>query len=161
MIFPKLHTLSEKPKGEKQMENDTVKLLRECDAGVKMGVASIDEVLDCVTLQELEDYLIDCKSKHKTLEEEIRQELCELDEVGKKPSPMAKSMSWLKTNVKMMAKKTDATVADLMIDGCDMGVKSLSRYLNQYPTADAKAKELATRLVSLEEEMSKHLRAYL
>ena len=30
------------------IEQDTIKLLRECDAGVKMGVASIDDVLDQV-----------------------------------------------------------------------------------------------------------------
>ena len=27
------------------IEQDTIKLLRECDAGVKMGVSSIDDVL--------------------------------------------------------------------------------------------------------------------
>ena len=30
------------------IESDTIKLLRECDAGIKMGVASIDDVLDYV-----------------------------------------------------------------------------------------------------------------
>lgn len=30
------------------VEQDTIKLLRECDAGVKMGVTSIDDVRDYV-----------------------------------------------------------------------------------------------------------------
>ena len=30
------------------VESDTVKLLRECDAGVKMGVDSIEDVIDNV-----------------------------------------------------------------------------------------------------------------
>ena len=30
------------------IEQDTIKLLRECDAGVKMGIASIDDVLSRV-----------------------------------------------------------------------------------------------------------------
>ena len=37
------------------MENqDTLRLLRECDAGAKMGVASIDGVLENVKNQELQ-----------------------------------------------------------------------------------------------------------
>ena len=30
------------------VEQDTIKLLRECDAGIKMGVSSIDEVLQYI-----------------------------------------------------------------------------------------------------------------
>ena len=30
------------------IEQDTIKLLRECDAGVKMGVSSIDDVMEYV-----------------------------------------------------------------------------------------------------------------
>ena len=43
------------------IEQDTIKLLRECDAGVKMGVASIDDVLPHVKSSALEKYLTDCK----------------------------------------------------------------------------------------------------
>ena len=35
------------------IEQDTIRLLRECDAGIKMGVSSIDEVLDYVNSDEL------------------------------------------------------------------------------------------------------------
>lgn len=31
------------------IEQDTIRLLRECDAGIKMGVSSIDEVLEYVS----------------------------------------------------------------------------------------------------------------
>ncbi len=143
------------------MENDTVKLLRECDAGVKMGVSSLDEVLDCIQNEEMKQYLVACKEKHKDLELDIQTHLNELGEDGKNPNPMAKGMSWMKTNFKLMAEKSDATVADLMIDGCDMGVKSLSRYKNQYPAADEKTKRITDRLISLEEEMSQRMRPYL
>lgn len=35
------------------IESDTIKLLRECDAGIKMGVASIEDVLDYVSNTDL------------------------------------------------------------------------------------------------------------
>ena len=79
----------------------------------------------------------------------------------KNPNPMAQSMSWIKTNVKLAMEDTDATVADLMTDGCNMGVKSLSRYLNQYKAADEQSKNIAKRLIQLEEGLSVNMRSYL
>ena len=74
---------------------------------------------------------------------------------------MAQSMSWIKTNVKLAMEDTDATVADLMTDGCNMGVKSLSRYLNQYKAADEQSKNIAKRLIQLEEGLAVNMRPYL
>ena len=74
---------------------------------------------------------------------------------------MAKSMSWLKTNMKMTMDKSDATVADLLTDGCNMGIKSLYKYMNQYPNAESKVKNLCNNLIDIERELRKDLRGYL
>lgn len=50
---------------------DTAKLLRECDAGVKMAITSIDEVLEYVQDAELKKILQESKSEHQELEKEI------------------------------------------------------------------------------------------
>lgn len=52
-------------------------------------------------------------------------------------------------------------VAELMTDGCDMGIKSLSRYLNVYEAADDKAKKIAKKLIDLENDLCSGLREYL
>jgi len=143
------------------VESDTVKLLRECDAGIKMGVASIDEVLDYVHDGTLQKLLADCKDKHNKLKEEIQILLDKYHDDGKEPNPMAKSMSWVKTNVKLIVDESDATIADLMTEGCNMGVKSLNRYLNQYEAADEKTKDIAKRLIDLEEKLAVDIRSYL
>ena len=142
-------------------EKDTVKLLRECDAGVKMGVASIDDVLKYVRSDELKRLLDKCKDEHEVLGREIDIYLAECGDDGKSPNPIAKGMSWIKTNVKLGMHEDDKTVADLMTDGCDMGVKSLSRYLNQYEATDERAKDIAKRLIALEETLAKDIRGYL
>ena len=48
-----------------------------------------------------------------------------------------------------------------MTDGCNMGVKSLARYLNQYEAADEFSKDIAKRLISLEEQLGADIRRYL
>lgn len=143
------------------IEQDTIKLLRECDAGIRMGVSSIDDVLDNVKSSELKQILTDCKQAHEQLGNEIDGLLQQYQDDGKAPNPIAKGMSWMKTNMKLAVEDSDKTVADLMTDGCDMGVKSLSRYLNQYAAADEQTKDIAKRLIALEEKLSKDLRDYL
>ena len=143
------------------IEQDTVKLLRECDAGVKMGVKSIDEVLHLVRSDKLLERLNDCKREHDKLEREIRDELDRYKDEGKDPNPIASGMSWIKTNVKLAMKESDHTIADLITDGCNMGVKSLNRYLNQYEAADEISKDIAKRLINLEEKLAVDIRAYL
>jgi hypothetical protein len=143
------------------IEQDTIRLLRECDAGVKMGVSSIDDVLDYVKSDRLKQYLKDCKIAHQKLETEIQENLDRFDDDGKEPNPIAKGMSWMKTNIKLIMHESDHTIADLMTDGCDMGVKSLSKYLNQYKAADEASKDIAKRLIALEESLGKEIRGYL
>ena len=143
------------------IEKDTIRLLRECDAGIKMGISSIEDVLDRVTNKDFLQRLNACKNDHKNLEKEIRSCLDQFGDEGKAPNPIAKSMSWMKTTVKLGLDESDATIADLMTDGCNMGVKSLSKYLNQYKAADEKSKELAKQLIALEEQLAVDIRPFL
>ena len=143
------------------IEQDTIRLLRECDAGVKMGVSSIDEVLPFVKSEKLEKLLTDCKEEHEKLDRELQGLLDKYKDEGKQPNVMAKSMSWMKTNMKLMMEESDATIADLMTDGCNMGVKSLNMYLNQYKAADEVSKDITKRLINLEEKLVVDIRDFL
>ena len=143
------------------IEQDTIKLLRECDAGVKMGVSSIDDVLPYVRSDELKNLLETCKKEHEKLKEEIQKELNRFQDDGNEPALMAKGMSWIKTNVMLAVSDSDRTVADLMTDGCNMGVKSLNKYLNQYKAADEGSKDIAKRLINMEEKLAIDIRSYL
>ena len=143
------------------IEQDTIKLLRECDAGIKMGVSSIDDVMDHVNAEKLRDLLQECRAKHEQLDKELQTMLDKYHDDGKEPNPMAKGMSWVKTNVMLAMKDSDATIADLMTDGCNMGVKSLHKYLNQYKAADEDSKDIAKRLINLEEKLAIDIRGFL
>ena len=142
-------------------EQDTVKLLRECDAGVKMGVSAIDEVLPHVTDPALKEKLENSRSDHEKLDGKLQKLLDQCGDEGKEPNPMAKGMSWVKTNVMLAMKNNDSTIADLITDGCNMGVKSLHKYLNEYQAASDDAKGIAKDLVDLEQRLTLDVRMYL
>lgn len=140
---------------------DTIKLLRECDAGIKTGIDSIQEVLSDVKDFKLGEILRDSVDTHRLLGHKTESLLQKYGEEGKEPGTMAKTMTWMKTNMKLAADNSDATIADLITDGCGMGIKSVSRYINQYSKADTQAMDIAKNLRDIEEELEISLREYL
>lgn len=142
-------------------KDDTVLLLKECDSGTKMATASIDEVLDRIQDSNMKQLLIESREHHEKLGNDLHSLLIKHGCEEKDPNPMAKGMSWLKTNMKMNMDQSDATVAELITDGCDMGVKSLYRYMNQYQAADGTSKDICKRLINIEEKLRDDLRKYL
>jgi hypothetical protein len=109
----------------------------------------------------LKKLLSDCRDEHSKLAIEIKGLLDKYSDDGKDPNPIAKGMSWVKTNVMLTMKESDATIADLITDGCNMGVKSLNKYLNQYEAADEVSKDITKRLINLEEKLAIDIRGFL
>ena len=141
--------------------NDTEKLLRECNSGIKMGVDSINHVMPYVKSKELVSVLNACKDKHAKLGDETHKMLINNNMDTKNPHPMAKIMADMSTRMKITMHKSDNEIASIMTDGCNMGIKSLYKYLNQYTGADEKSKDITNRLISIEQELRTDMRSFL
>lgn len=141
--------------------NDTEKLLKECNSGIKMGVDSINHVMPYVKSPELKKVLNACKDKHAILGDETHRTLSNMNADTKNPHPMVKAMSDVSTRMKITMNRTDNEIASVMTDGCNMGIKSIYKYLNQYKGADRHSKEIANRLISIEQELRTDMRGFL
>ena len=140
---------------------DTIKLLNECNAGIKMAVESLDEVLDKAKNEKLITDLKNSLEEHKKLGDLTHEKLNEFHDKDKEPSALAKAMSWMSTNLKLFTGDVDEKIADLITEGCNMGIKSISRYLNQYPNSRDDVKDLVHQLIKIEDKLVLELRAYL
>ena len=143
------------------INHDTIELLRECDAGIQMGISVINEVKDHAANSDFKTKLDDYQREYAQLQNEIQGILHDYHDEGKDPNPLAKGMAWLKTNITMAVKESDATIADLITDGCNMGIKSLNKYLNQYKAADGRSQDFAKRLIELQDRQLKEIRRFL
>ena len=143
------------------MNEDTVKLLRECSSGAKMGIDSIEEVMPHVKNSALAQSLSTCRDEHEKIGAKVDGMLTALGEEAKSPNVMAKGMSWIKTNFKLSLTPDDSTVAGLITDGCNMGIKSLTRYLNEYTAAQESAKDIAKELIKSEDICTQSIREFL
>ncbi len=143
------------------IEHDTIELMRECDAGIQMGIAAIDEVKDHAKSPAFSSMLDAYQREYAELQNELQGILHTYHDEGKDPNPVAKGMAWLKTNVMMAMKETDEEISDLITDGCNMGIKSINKYLNKYKAADGRAKDFARRLIELQDRQLKEIAKYL
>ncbi|MBO7196089.1 MAG: hypothetical protein J6V80_02025 [Clostridia bacterium] len=143
------------------METDTIKLLRECNAGIKMGEDAIKQVLPHVKNNDLRQALHICKNSHASLGDETHRLLLSHGANTKDAHPMARAMSNMKINTTMLMKESDNKIASLMTDGCDMGIKSLNKYLNRYKNASDEAKNLTKRVIASEEFLEGKMRKFL
>ncbi len=141
--------------------SDTAKLLKECNAGIKMGISSLEEVMDSVADKHFRKILEKSLEDNKKLGGKTHRALSQIGDDGKEPHKMAKGMAWVKTNVMLAAEESDKTIADLLTDGCHMGIKSINRYINQYKDAEGFAVDIAKEIVKIEENLAQDIRVYL
>lgn len=143
------------------MNEDTLHLLSECAAGTDMAIRSLEDVLKNAPDGPLQQTLRKSKRQHEQLAAQTQSLLRAQGKAAKPANAAARAMSWMKAEAMLAMKPGDATAAELISDGCSMGIKSLARYCNQYPAASEQARGIARALIELEDQLVKTMRPYL
>lgn len=143
------------------VNGDTVSLLKECDSGCKMATDSMEQVGQFVSNSELSEVIAKYNHDHIALGEEIHQLLNEIGEMEQDPSLMAKAISWISSQVKMMVKDDTHQAASILTDGCNMGIKSLNEYRNEFAAADERATRICDKLIKMEKDFMEDLEKFL
>ena len=143
------------------MEEHSVNLLRECDSGCKMAAESLEQIRDFVADRDLWNDITESYETHQNLDAKIKKTLASMEEDGKKPGAMASAWSWMSTEMRMMAKGGDKEAASIVTDGCNMGIKTICGYKNQYSGASKAVMEIADELTSMEEKLRDQMKHFL
>ena len=143
------------------VNSDTVKLLKECNSGIKMGISTLEDVIPKVSDDKFRDILEKSLDENTRLGKKTAKALENAGDDGKEPPSMAKGMAWIKTNVMLAMEDSDEKAASLITDGCHMGIKSINKYLNEYKEADSLSKDIAKQIVEIEENLAQDIRIYL
>ena len=140
---------------------DDIELLKECDAGVKMGIQGISNIIDDAFGEDFKNMLEKYEGEHVNILNKIHKKLDEYGASTKEPNPMAEVGSKMTTAMKLMMNDSDEKIADLMMDGCNMGIKSVSRYMNEYAGSSKEVMDIANNVITLEQNFMNELRQYL
>lgn len=143
------------------MNEDSINLLKECNAGCKSATNSMEQVEPFINNEELRSVIDKYNDKHIKIGDECHEMLNEMGEDEKDPHAIAKVFSWVSTEVKLMVNDDSSKIAQLMVDGCNMGIKSVSKYINQYKDASKEIMSLAKNLVKIEQEFMDDLLVFI
>ena len=138
---------------EQQLNKDTVSLLQKCSSGCKMEMESITQLKDKVSDKQLRQIMDKYYAGHSQLEAECRQILNDVGKPDKEPGMIVTAIANFQSRIKMVMDDDAKKAAEIMTDGCNMGIKSLSGYINEYKNADAKSMAIAEKLRRLEDNM--------
>lgn len=143
------------------MEDDTKKLLKECNSGCKSATNSMEQVMEFIKDNNLKELIEKYNKAHIRIGDECHQMLNKINEEEKDPQTVAKTMAWFSTELKLIINDDISKIADILIDGCNMGIKSLSKYLNKYKEASSDSIGLTHKLIKIEQDMMNDLLMYL
>lgn len=143
------------------MNEDTIFLLRECNAGCKSATNSMEQVESYISDKKFKSIIDEYNDKHIKIGDECHKLLNEHDEGEKDPQIAAKAFSWISTEMKLMVNNDTSKIAEIMIDGCNMGIKSVSKYINKYKAASSESVDIAKKLVKMEQEFMNEMLEYM
>lgn len=143
------------------MQNDTIKLLRECNLGCKMAVNSLNQIAEFVTNPGLSSLIEKSIEQHKKIEKETSDALALAGADEKEPGAMTSAFAWVTTEMKLTINDGDGQAAKIIMNGCNMGIQTIGEKQNEFTDADKDACKLATDLIQIEETLMKELKEFL
>lgn len=143
------------------MENETLDLLKQCNSGCKMATNSMEQVMEYIMQDKLKEVIDKYNRTHIKIGEECTSLLEKEGSHEEDPSPMAKAFSYISTEAKLLINDDAHQIASLLIDGCNMGIKSVSEAINKNTEASKESISLAKRLVKEEQDFMDELKEFL
>lgn len=143
------------------MDANTIELLKECSSGCHMAMESVKKMREYAEDPELNHLLESYGEKHRKLEAKIAEKLECYGEKESSPSKMAEMMASMEMHMKMFMHPDDKQVAKIMMDGCNMGIQSVSEYVNKYPDASKESQEFAKELIRIEEDFMQEMKGFV
>lgn len=136
-------------------------ILNELNKGIKMGMDSISNVSEKV---QDDRFKLDLKyqyDEYNKILNEVNNELTHYDDFPKELNPMQKAMGWMGVEMNTLTDKSNSKIAELMIQGTNMGIIEGVKLLNQNPNAKEEVKNTLNKFVKFQENTVEQLKKYL
>lgn len=133
-----------------------------CDVyrNAKMGAESIVNLLHRVTDEELKSELSLELARYEEFAADARKSLDEMGEEPEEEKMFSRLMAKMGVTMNTVIDKTSSHIAQMIIEGCVMGITDLQKRLNDGGDY-GKAEELAKKLIAFEEDTAERMRVYL
>lgn len=143
------------------MEKEDINALDEIHKGAYMGIDAVNFVLDKVQSSELAEVLHKQHNQYKDIARRIEDIYSQYDDgEPHKTSAMNKAMTWYGIEMKTLTDKSDSKIAELLLNGVNMGIIEGRKILNK-KNLNKEVNEIVSTYVSMQEDCVEVLKEYL
>ena len=140
--------------------SETVKLLQCVYENAAMGKDAVKHLLAAAEDREMEQLLIRHLDGYSAVSAEARRAIEQRGRQAEKIGPAAKLSSRMTIGLRLLRDRSASHMAQMLAQGCTMGMKQLSGQMKALPAAAPGAKRLGRRLLAMEREQREQWRAY-
>ena len=136
-------------------------VLNEINKGIKMGMDSISNVSQKVQDDRFKQDLKCQYDKYNQILNNVNDELSNYDAFPKELNPMQKAMGWMSIEMNTISDKSNSKIAEMMLQGTNMGIIEGCRLLNNNPSVDKNVRQILDDFVVMQEDSVETLKKYL
>lgn len=142
--------------------NQNAELLNFIYQNSEMGVETLNQIIEIVENPSLARQLESQRSAYKQIHQKSKEMLNENGYDEKAISTLEKISAYIMINLKTLTDKSDTHIAEMLIQGSNMGIIDAAKKINEYEnSAEKNIISLMKKLKKYEEENAEKLKSYL
>lgn len=141
--------------------NETIQLLQDVVRSARTGEAAVDHLLEKTRDDVMRRELITEKALYHA---SVRSAETALTAAGGRPEPvgpMARMGMWMGLNMNTLTDRSDSHIAEIMIQGANMGIIEITKTMNTCEKADAKARSIASNFIGQQKNIIERQKHFL
>lgn len=148
-------------KNDGKDSNINLTILNEINKAAKTGMNSISYLLEKVGDEEMKENLTFQYSEYGKIVDRVNTEFDNYGEIPDEPPIMTKMMGWTGTQLNTIMDKSNSHIAEIMIQGGDMGIIECQKLLNHNPYADENIKCILNDFMSMQKNNIEKMKEFL
>ena len=127
--------------------DETVQLLQDVVRNARTGRDAVEQLMKKTESKSMRDELAKEREAYAVTQREGERALLDAGGRAEPTGPMARAGMWMGLEMETLADRSDAHIAEIVIQGATMGVIEMTKALNTYDAAEPHARGIASRFV--------------
>ena len=142
-------------------KNENISVLDEIHKGAKMGMDSISYVSEKVGDVNFKDNLSYQYNEYSNILDRVNDVYQKYGDIPNDSNINDKMMIWTGIQMNTMNDKTNSHIADLLIQGTNMGIIEGRKLINHNPNVDTQIRQILDDFVKMQENNVEKLKTFL
>lgn len=151
----------ENKKNDGKDENINLTILNEINKNAKMGMDSVSYVLKKVGDEQMKENLVCQYTEYGKIVDKVNTQFEKYGEVPDETPVTTKMMGHTGIDLNTMTDKSNSHIAEMMIQGGEMGIIECQKLLNHNPKADTDVKNILNDFMTMQQNDIEKMKTFL